>query len=351
MSRSNTLRQLSRPPPAPAPRCFRCWRSPFGGDRPPPMRRSLLCSAGRHARGGAGDRAAPQSRACGARARYRGRAGAGRIAGSLADPTLRITSDEIDRTSGPRQIRCSHGRAGIPAVGQAGSAARPGRRGSGANPGRCAHDRGRAHREGQGRLRPVLPGRPGDPHDPGSSPGGAYIARAAQDRYAQGRGSQQEVYKAEVENTRLATELVRLEAKRAGCRGASQRLAGPADRRAVSAAGEITSPAFRRGARAGRSDGARARRQSFSRRRRRADRRGGGRQAAGRQELVSGRDVKGRRDRPHRQRPERLYGGDRPARSVAMGPARGPAARSGGTSWRRAGAPASAGAADPSELG
>src|SRR5215813_15646931 len=25
------------------------------------------------------------------------------IAGSLADPTLRITSDEIDRTSGPRQ--------------------------------------------------------------------------------------------------------------------------------------------------------------------------------------------------------------------------------------------------------
>jgi hypothetical protein len=43
------------------------------------------------------------------------------------------------------------------------------------------------------------------------------IARVAQDRYAQGRGSQQEVYKAEVENTRLATELVRLEAKRRGC--------------------------------------------------------------------------------------------------------------------------------------
>jgi outer membrane protein TolC len=47
------------------------------------------------------------------------------------------------------------------------------------------------------------------------------IARVAQDRYAQGRGSQQEVYKAEVENTRLATELVRLEAKR---RGAAARL-------------------------------------------------------------------------------------------------------------------------------
>ena len=59
------------------------------------------------------------------------------------------------------------------------------------------------------------------------------IARVAQDRYAQGRGSQQEVYKAEVENTRLATELVCLEAKR---RGAAARLTNastrsPADHR------------------------------------------------------------------------------------------------------------------------
>jgi outer membrane protein, heavy metal efflux system len=56
------------------------------------------------------------------------------------------------------------------------------------------------------------------------------IARVARDPYAQGRGSQPEVYKAEVEITRLTTELVRLEAKRGG---ASQRLAGPADRCAV----------------------------------------------------------------------------------------------------------------------
>ena len=31
------------------------------------------------------------------------------IAGSLADPTLRITSDEIDRTSGPRQTEARKG--------------------------------------------------------------------------------------------------------------------------------------------------------------------------------------------------------------------------------------------------
>ena len=40
------------------------------------------------------------------------------------------------------------------------------------------------------------------------------MARVARDRYAQGRGSQQEVYKAEVEITRLSTQIVRLEANR-----------------------------------------------------------------------------------------------------------------------------------------
>jgi outer membrane protein TolC len=40
------------------------------------------------------------------------------------------------------------------------------------------------------------------------------MARVARERYAQGRGLQQEVYKAEVEITRLAAEIVRLEARR-----------------------------------------------------------------------------------------------------------------------------------------
>jgi outer membrane protein TolC len=47
------------------------------------------------------------------------------------------------------------------------------------------------------------------------------IAQVARDRYAQGRGSQPEVYKAEVETTRLATELVRLETRQ---RSAAARL-------------------------------------------------------------------------------------------------------------------------------
>jgi len=47
------------------------------------------------------------------------------------------------------------------------------------------------------------------------------IARVTRDRYAQGRGSQQEAYKAEVEITRLSTEIVRLETKR---RSAAARL-------------------------------------------------------------------------------------------------------------------------------
>jgi cobalt-zinc-cadmium efflux system outer membrane protein len=40
------------------------------------------------------------------------------------------------------------------------------------------------------------------------------MAHVARDRYAQGRGSQLEVYKAEVEITRLAAEIVRLETRR-----------------------------------------------------------------------------------------------------------------------------------------
>src|SRR5207248_7033376 len=47
------------------------------------------------------------------------------------------------------------------------------------------------------------------------------MARVARDRYAQGRGSQQEVYKAEVEITRLSSEIVQRETKR---RSAAARL-------------------------------------------------------------------------------------------------------------------------------
>src|SRR5580704_2205314 len=116
----------------------------------------------------------------------------GEIAGSLADPTLRITSDEIDRTSGPRQNKMLFTvEQEFPLWGKLDLR-------------RDQASADQAIRTTEDLHRVV--------HD---------IARVAQDRYAQGRGSQPEVYKAEVENTRLATEIVRLEAKR---RGAAARL-------------------------------------------------------------------------------------------------------------------------------
>src|SRR5437764_6088579 len=144
------------------------------------------------------------------------------IAGSLADPMLRITSDEIDRTSGPRQnkmfftveqefplwgkldLRRDQASADV-------ARSRADTRVTEAElieKGQVAfaqyYQADQAIRTTEDLHRVV--------HD---------MARVARDRYAQGRGSQQEVYKAEVEITRLSTEIVRLEAKR---RSASARL-------------------------------------------------------------------------------------------------------------------------------
>jgi outer membrane protein TolC len=138
------------------------------------------------------------------------------------------------------------------------------------------------------------------------------IARVAQDRYAQGRGSQPEVYKAEVENTRLATEIVRLEAKR---RGAAARLnallarpidaplARPVKLRAPPSDAALAPAALMQRARAGNPSLA-----------------GGDAQIAA---AAAGKQLadRSRRDRPHGQRTERLSGGDRSARSLAVGPA------------------------------
>jgi outer membrane protein TolC len=137
------------------------------------------------------------------------------IAGSLADPMLRITSDEIDRTSGPRQNKMYYTvEQEFPLWGKRDLK----RTQAGAEVARTQADArmteaeliekvkvafaqyyqaDQAIRTTEDLHRVV--------HD---------IARVAQDRYAQGRGSQQEVYKAEVENTRLATELVRLDARK-----------------------------------------------------------------------------------------------------------------------------------------
>jgi outer membrane protein TolC len=137
------------------------------------------------------------------------------IAGSLADPTLRITSDEIDRTSGPRQNKMLFSvEQEFPLWGK-----RDLRRDqASADVARSRADwrtteaeliekvkiafaqyyqADQAIRTTEDLHRTV--------HD---------MARVARDRYAQGRGSQQEVYKAEVEITRLAATVVRLEANR-----------------------------------------------------------------------------------------------------------------------------------------
>ena len=144
------------------------------------------------------------------------------IAGSLADPTLRITSDEIDRTSGPRQNKMFFTvEQEFPLWGKLDLR----RDQASADVARSHADTrvteteliekvkvafaqyyqsDQAIRTTEDLHRVV--------HD---------MARVARERYAQGRGLQQEVYKAEVEITRLSTEIVRLEAKR---RSAAARL-------------------------------------------------------------------------------------------------------------------------------
>ena len=144
------------------------------------------------------------------------------IAGSLADPTLRITSDEIDRTSGPRHNKMFFTvEQEFPLWGkrdlrrdQASADVARSRADTRATEAELIekvkvafaqyYQADQAIRTTEDLHRVV--------HD---------MARVARDRYAQGRGSQQEVYKAEVEITRLSTEIVRLEARR---RSAAARL-------------------------------------------------------------------------------------------------------------------------------
>src|SRR6266851_5530968 len=144
------------------------------------------------------------------------------IAGSLPDPMVRVTSDEIDRTRGPRQNKMIYSvEQEFPLWGkrdlkrdQASAEVARSRADTLATEGELVEkvkvafaQYYQAHRAiwtTQDLHRVV--------HD---------MARVARDRYGQGRGSQQEVYKAEVEITRLSTEIVRLETKR---RSAAARL-------------------------------------------------------------------------------------------------------------------------------
>ncbi|HXO91512.1 MAG TPA: TolC family protein [Stellaceae bacterium] len=183
------------------------------------------------------------------------------IAGSLADPTLRVTSDEIDRTGGPRQNKMLFTvEQEFPLWGkldlrrdQANADVARSRADTRVTEAELIekvkvafaqyYQSDQAIRTTEDLHRVV--------HD---------MARVARDRYAQGRGSQQEVYKAEVEITRLATDIVRLETRR---RSAAARLnallgrpidaplARPVKLRALPSAAALAPDALMQRARAG----------------------------------------------------------------------------------------------------
>ena len=183
------------------------------------------------------------------------------IAGSLADPTLRVTSDEIDRTSGPRQNKMLFtveqefllwGKLDLRRD-QANADVARSRADTRVTEAELIekvkvafaqyYQSDQAIRTTEDLHRVV--------HD---------MARVARDRYAQGRGSQLEVYKAEVEITRLATDIVRLETRR---RSAAARLnallgrpidaplARPVKLRALPSAAALAPDALMQRARAG----------------------------------------------------------------------------------------------------
>jgi cobalt-zinc-cadmium efflux system outer membrane protein len=137
------------------------------------------------------------------------------IAGALPDPTVRITSDEIDHTAGPRQNKMIYsfeqefplwGKRDLRSA-QASALVERSRADARQTEAELIekvklafaqyYQSDQAIRTTQDLHRVV--------HD---------IAKVARDRYAQGRGSQSEAYKGELENSRLSAEIIRLEASR-----------------------------------------------------------------------------------------------------------------------------------------
>jgi outer membrane protein, heavy metal efflux system len=135
-----------------------------------------------------------------------------KVAGSLPDPVLRITSDEIDRLSGPRQNKMIYSvEQEIPLWGKR-TLRREAAEAEVTQKAAELRDaetelvervkvafalRYQAYRTLQANrdLRPIL----------------ASIGQAARDRYAQSLAPQQDVIRAELETTRLLAEIVRLE--------------------------------------------------------------------------------------------------------------------------------------------
>jgi len=142
------------------------------------------------------------------------------IAGSWDDPTLRITSDEIDRTAGPRQNKMIYSiEQDIPLWGKRDLKRDTAR----AEVNRMKADSRTAETELIEKVKVAFAQYyqadqtirathelHGVVHD---------IAKLARERYGQNRGSQQEVFKAEVESTRIETEIARQEAALRSAKG------------------------------------------------------------------------------------------------------------------------------------
>ncbi|WP_187830044.1 TolC family protein [Siccirubricoccus phaeus] len=135
------------------------------------------------------------------------------VAGSLPDPTIRAMSDEMPRTSGPRQNMMIYSfEQDIPLWGRRDLRRQVAR----AEVGQMAAQAQAAEAELVERVK-VAFARYYTSHEAVRRTADLHraihgVAQVARERYARGRGEQQEVFRAEVETTRVATEIARLEA-------------------------------------------------------------------------------------------------------------------------------------------
>ena len=245
-----------------------------------------------------------------------------KVAGSLPDPVLRITSDEIDRLSGPRQNKMLYSvEQEIPLWGK--QTLR--REAAEAEVSQKAAELKDAETELTERvkvtfalryqtyralqanrdLRPIL----------------ASIAQAARDRYAQSLAPQQDVIRAEIEATRLLGEIVAARGRDAQRRWPAQRAAASAARARPGTAAVAASTAAGEPAGVGRLV-ARARAANPSLAANDAMIRAADSNAQlARREWYPRRHAERRRDRSDGQRAERLYCFDRREGTAAVGPA------------------------------
>jgi cobalt-zinc-cadmium efflux system outer membrane protein len=135
------------------------------------------------------------------------------VAGSLSDPQVQVMSDDVDRTSGPRPNKMVYSfQQEIPLWGRRDLRRQVAR----AEVGQMSAQAQVAEAELVERAKVAFARyytsyeavhRTEDLHRAIHG-----ISQVARERYVQGRGEQQEVFRAEVETTRVATEIVRLEA-------------------------------------------------------------------------------------------------------------------------------------------